>query len=142
VGIAWSIQSIARARLALGETEDAVRRFTEGLALFRGLGHTRGAAWALYNLAWVAAERGRADEAETWLREGQAIFRELDFAPGIIACLVVEARLAVEQDPQQAARVLAEADAMQEATATMRAPADRARAERVSELLSSSTVGG
>ena len=72
-GTARALASLGRARLALGETDQATAAFQRALDAARGLGRPELEAEALGGLGAVSLERGRADDARTWIEAGLAL---------------------------------------------------------------------
>ncbi len=81
----------------LGDISQADALATESLALFRGLGETRGLADALCNLAGARLTQNDYARAEPLLIEALTLYRQLDFPAGIATALSYLSMLAKEQ---------------------------------------------
>ncbi|MEE1938384.1 BTAD domain-containing putative transcriptional regulator [Streptomyces sp. TRM 70361] len=68
--------NLSRARLALGQTEDAIRLAEQGVAIYEEMGRTMRLANARYALAMALTGAGRTDEALDQLTQALAIFHD------------------------------------------------------------------
>ncbi|MCC7143674.1 MAG: protein kinase [Candidatus Eisenbacteria bacterium] len=87
VSLVSSIGNIAMASLALGDTDGAILRNQEQIALARELGDRRGLATALNNLGLLNWATQRPSEALVHLNESIRIMRDLNDPLGAAICL-------------------------------------------------------
>ncbi|MGW0701700.1 ATP-binding protein [Streptomyces sp. NPDC002867] len=71
----WSLICLAGAESDMGCHEDALRHFTEALAISQDIGDTKWRATSIYNLAWTLRLMGRHEEALERQREALPIHR-------------------------------------------------------------------
>ena len=126
-GIAWSLLSLGTVARYQGAREQAAALLQESLSLAERIGFREGIAWSLEQLGLLAADRGDPVAA--------ALFRNSfeihhDLRDRWRTCSVLEdlAAIALAQgSPQQAARLLAAAEAMRVTIGTVIAPCESAQ---------------
>jgi len=126
-GIAWSLLSLGTIARHRGAGEQADALLQESRSLAEQIGFREGIAWSLEQLGLIAADRGDP-AAAAMLRTSLEIHHEL--RDRWRACSVLEdlAAMALAHDrAQQAARLLAAAEAMRATIGTVIAPCDNAQ---------------
>jgi tetratricopeptide (TPR) repeat protein len=78
---AKAVYAAGYAALGQGDYSEAMRRFEESLALYRGLGDTRGVARSLAQLGWLLTARGEFERATALSEESLALAREAEDKP-------------------------------------------------------------
>jgi predicted ATPase/two-component SAPR family response regulator len=123
-GISWSLLSLGTVARHQGAREEAAALLQESRSLAEQIGFREGIAWSLEQLGLLRADRGDP-AAAAMLRTSLEIHHELRDRWRTCSVLEDLAALALAQDhPQQAARLLAAAEAMRATIGTVIAPCD------------------
>jgi DNA-binding SARP family transcriptional activator len=126
-GIAWSLLSLGTVARHLGARERAAAFLQESRSLAERIGFREGIAWSLEQLGLLAADRGDP-AAAALLRSSLEIHHELRDRWRTCSVLEDLAAIALAQgSAQQAARLLAAAEAMRVTIGTVIAPCDSAQ---------------
>lgn len=126
VRLAAALNNLGYCRLQRGDHEAARARLREGLAVSREIGHRTGESAMLGNLGLAALLERDPQPALGLFREALEIDRELDYAEGLIYGLVgIAAALSATEQRQEAAVLLAAADAAARATAVELEPLEQ-----------------
>jgi predicted ATPase/DNA-binding SARP family transcriptional activator len=126
-GIAWSLLSLGTIARHQGVREQAAALLRESRSLAERIGFREGIAWSLEQLGLLAADRGDP-VAAALLRNSLEIHHDLRDRWRTCSVLEDLAAIALAQGcPQQAARLLAAAEAMRVAIGTVIAPCDSAQ---------------
>ena len=126
-GIAWSLLSLGTVARHQGAREQAAALLRESRSLAERIGFREGIAWSLEQLGLLAADRGDP-VAAALLRNSLEIHHDL--RDRWRTCSVLEDLAAIvlaQGSPQQAARLLAAAEAMRLTIGTVIAPCDSAQ---------------
>ncbi|HEX6445201.1 MAG TPA: tetratricopeptide repeat protein [Streptosporangiales bacterium] len=125
-GTAWALISLGAAGLYAGTLDTAEELLRESLSLSYDLGFREGVAWALDLLGVLARRRGRQQEAWELLAESlDGHYRLGDRWRAASVCEEL-AGVAVDRDPQLAARLLGVADELRTVTGARRPPVEQA----------------
>jgi predicted ATPase/DNA-binding SARP family transcriptional activator len=126
-GIAWSLLSLGTVARHQGAREQAAALLQESRSLAERIGFREGIAWSLEQLGLLAADRGDPAAAEL-LRNSLEIHYGLRDRWRTSSVLEDLAAIALSQGyPQQAARLLAAAEAMRITIGTVIAPCESAQ---------------
>jgi len=126
-GIAWSLLSLGTVARQRGAGEQAAALLRESRSLAEQIGFREGIAWSLEQLGLLAADRGDP-AAAVMLRTSLEIHHDLRDRWRTCSVLEDLAAIALAQDrAQQAARLLAAAEAMRVTIGTVIAPCDNAQ---------------
>ncbi len=126
-GIAWSLLSLGTVARHQGAREQAATLLRESRSLAERIGFREGIAWSLEQLGLLAADRGDP-AAAALLRNSLEIHHDLRDRWRTCSVLEDLAAIALAQGcPQQAARLLAAAEAMRVTIGTVIAPCDSAQ---------------
>ncbi len=126
-GIAWSLLSLGTVARYQGARDQAAALLQECRSLAERIGFREGIAWSLEQLGLLAADRGDP-AAAALLRNSLEIHHDLRDRWRTCSVLEDLAAIALAQAcPQQAARLLAAAEAMRVTIGTVIAPCDRAQ---------------
>jgi len=126
-GIAWSLLSLGTVARQRGAGEQAAALLRESRSLAEQIGFREGIAWSLEQLGLLAADRGDP-AAAAMLRTSLEIHHDLRDRWRTCSVLEDLAAIALAQDrAQQAARLLAAAEAMRVTIGTVIAPCDNAQ---------------
>src|SRR6266702_772748 len=126
-GIAWSLLSLGTVARHQGAREQAAALLQESRSLAEQIGFREGIAWSLEQLGLLAADRGDP-AAAALLRNSLEIHHDLRDRWRTCSVLEDLAAIALAQDcPQQAARLLAGAEALRVTIGTVIAPCDSAQ---------------
>jgi DNA-binding SARP family transcriptional activator len=126
-GIAWSLLSLGTVARHQGAREQAAMLLQESRSLAERIGFREGIAWSLEQLGLLAADRGDP-AAAALLRNSLEIHHDLGDRWRTCSVLEDLATIALAQgSAQQAARLLAAAEAMRVTIGTVIAPSERAQ---------------
>ncbi len=78
---AKAVYAAGYAALGQGDYLEAIKRFEESLALYRGLGDARGVARSLAQLGWLLTARGEFEQATALSEESLVLAREAEDKP-------------------------------------------------------------
>ena len=127
VGIAWSLLSLGTVARHQGAREQAAALLRESRSLAERIGFREGIAWSLEQLGLLAADRGDP-AAAALLRSSLEIHHDLRDRWRTCSVLEDLAAIALAQgNAQQAARLLAAAEAMRVTIGTVIAPCESAQ---------------
>ncbi|MGE5287809.1 MAG: BTAD domain-containing putative transcriptional regulator [Micromonosporaceae bacterium] len=126
-GIAWSLLSLGTIARHQGAREQAASLLQDSRSLAERIGFREGIAWSLEQLGLLAADQGDP-AAAALLRTSLEIHHDLRDRWRTCSVLEDLAAIALAQgSPQQAARLLAAAEAMRATIGTVIAPCDSAQ---------------
>jgi predicted ATPase/transcriptional regulator with XRE-family HTH domain len=124
--VALALNNLGEAARCQGNTELAAHYYTESLALHQELGNRSEAPRLLHNLGYIALHQGDITRASSSFQDSLRQFQQLGMARGIAENLAgLAAILAIQAQPEAAARLWGAAEALHESEATPTWPADR-----------------
>jgi predicted ATPase/transcriptional regulator with XRE-family HTH domain len=131
-GVAFQLSMLGDVAMGQGNLAEATTLGEEALAIWRERGDDWGVAWALVQLGKVARAQGQAALAVTLLR--QSLAHDTNLGDKEIAARAISELAAIATDRGRfslAARLHGHAAALREAIGAPRAPAERARYDRM-----------
>ena len=125
--------------LLKGDISRAKNTYEENAALFREMGSKSFLAYPLRRLGYIALEQQDINKARSYFQESLRLNHEVGDVPGMTACLVSAAALAIQLDePILAARLCGAVEYQRETLAVYALYTDQAEFARVRSKLQSS----
>jgi non-specific serine/threonine protein kinase len=121
----WSLADLGRVARLGGDSGEAGRFYGEALSLARELGERGDEALVLMGLGLVALRQGDRERARSLLDESLRVAVELGDPHEVAKGLEAFAALAVEDDPERAARLFGAAESMRERIPSPLSPSGR-----------------